>query len=466
MRTILILYIMILSSLYTNAVVIKRGAGRKEIRTKQLKYQHYSNIFNDYGWSYPDIKSLPVNFSNESFNFNFKGSSFDLHRNADGSISLTSNGANLGTSKEQTSNGDIYFDKHILGNKTIMRQRWVPYTHYVSRMVPVTKYRSVTTYVYDYSTKSSRAQSSQQMYTSYEMRSTAQTDYRWEVYAELVIDVPKYQYYDFTLSDSTNIILYRVDNNYYLQNVSYIYAEDNDGLKYILIDNNMNGSYTDVQDRIMFSSWNPYSKNSSYRKSLFLVSNKWYEINYLSTEYFLDFATTADVLTMDYKNDKYISGSDKGKIFFKNLPEKATFQINGKRYALNDRERGFKSEYGMYKITIKKRGYLDYDTVVVVDEKSPAAIISYKNTDIASTVEIQNIYSDGYFVNVSNNRGFRKTFYNLNKIEVPVGFNNFEIQTDGITVAKNLRSSAEGQNAIDFEQELKTQIPPEEEKKK
>jgi len=304
------------------------------------------------------------------------------------------------------------------------------------------------------------------MYTSHEMRSTAQTDYRWEVYAELVIDVPKYKYYDFTLSDSTNIILYRVDNNYYLQNVSYIYAEDNDGLKYILIDNNMNGSYTDVQDRIMFSSWNPYSKNSSYRKSLFLVSNKWYEINYLSTEYFLDFATTADVLTMDYKNDKYISGSDKGKIFFKNLPEKATFQINGKRYALNDRERGFKSEYGMYKITIKKRGYLDYDTVVVVDEKSPAAIISYKNTDIASTVEIQNIYSDGYFVNVSNNRGFRKTFYNLNKIEVPVGFNNFEIQTDGITVAKNLRSSAEGQNAIDFEQELKTQIPPEEEKKK
>ena len=466
MRTILIVLAIITTATFCRATTITRGNGKKEIRSRKLNTARYSNIFHDYGWSYPDLKSTQITIGNEGYNFSLNGVKYNLFKNENGSISINSNGAIISNSTEKSSKGECYFDKRILGTRTIRRQRWAPYTQYVGKMVPVTKYRSVTEYQWDYSTKSSHAVSKQQMYQDFEYRSTMQTSYRWETYYERVVDIPEYLHYTFTLNDSTNIILYHVNNNYYIQNASYMYAEDNDGLKYIFIDNNMNGSFTDPEDKAMFSSWNPYSRGSAYRKSLFLVSNKWYDINYLSEEYFIDFYTQNDNLVIDYKNEKYVNSSEKGNIAFQSLPGKANITINGKKYDLGNREKGYKIEYGMYKVTISQKEYLDYDTVLIVDEKTPHAVVKYQNTGLACKMEIKNIYSDGYFVNVSNENGFRKTYYNSNKVEMPSGKNKIEIFTDGITIEKNVTINPGDNEILNYEDELKKVLPPAEEQKK
>jgi hypothetical protein len=456
MKKLILLACFSLLAFATRAQTIHRWkSNSKEIKSNELTYQVYSNIFNDYGWTYPDIKCREIPLNKDGYRFDFKGSSYDIIKSSEEIVTVSKNGNIIASASRQKSRNDIYYNKKLLKLKAVTRSRWVSHTYYRSTMTAVTRYRPVTNYVYDYNTKSSHPVYSQQAYTALESHLTPYSVMEWQNYTEYVIDIPVYEHFSFTLNDSSHFIIYDAGGHYYLQNTSYAIARDDDKVNYVLVDNNQNGSFTDEDDEIMFNTWNPFNKSSKFRSSIYFRENAWQTIGYLAATEFLLVDISGSKLTIDNKNDKYIGGGDKGRLYVENLPDKTTCFINGEKYHLNDRKRGFKTEYGIFNLKISKPGFLDFDTTYTVNESNENIKITYRETGKASEFTIKNLYSKNYYVTVKNPSGYSKTYHNINKINIPEGKNEIEIYTDGNSIPFQASSSAGEEIVYDFEAELK-----------
>jgi hypothetical protein len=438
------------------AQTIKRwSGGKKEISSRQIAVKPRQNIFNDFGWSKPDIKSMEIDLKND-YKFSFKGNFVTLSKLPNDQMNLTYGNDSSLKAKKKTSKGDIYHNRNALQLKVIQRQRWVSYQVNELQRRPVTKYRTVATYEYNGSL-STKTVYKTESYTDWESHYVPVTKWKWEYYNDYVLVIPNYEYYSFLLADSSQLFVYEVsnngENNYYLQNVSYLSAVDEEGINHILIDGNVNGVYTDIQDQLFFNSWNPYSEKSSYRKVSFFRENNWYTLNYLKDEYFISTHVENGVLSLNYKNDEYTDSEERGSVSFTNFPTDASVEINGKRYSIKSSKKAYKSEYGFFKIKVSRPGYLDFEKTYTVDKNNLNQTIDYELTSQAATLEIKNIYVDDYFIVVTG-ENYYKTYYNKNNINIPAGENKIEIYTNGSAFTYSLNAEVGKSIDFDFEAEI------------
>jgi hypothetical protein len=336
---------------------------------KQIPVSLQQNIFKDFGWAKPELKGLRLTLENNKAPISWNNAAYTLLKEQDG-FSLKNENGFVAAGKNNRSHSDMYYDMSALTLKPVMRSRWVSYQTYTTQMVSVPHTRSVTRYVYDSYSKTSKPVYSMETYYSYETRMVPRTDWRWENYTVYELDIPDYEYYAFTMPDSTNLIIYDAKGGPYLQNASYLSAIDKDGINHVLIDANNNGTFLDQEDRIMFNSWNPYSKDSKYRPMRLFRENSWYGLAFLKNENFLTFSQKNGQLNLEYENDQYANSKEKGSVIFSGLPEKATLIINGQEFKTSKKDKVYKSEYGLFNARIVQKGKLDYETTYTVNKTS------------------------------------------------------------------------------------------------
>lgn len=430
------------------------------MNNKQMSCDLKENIFKDYGWSKPDIKGQKINLENNQAAFTWNGKSYTLQRDQEQLILKEASGTTISGQKKRSS-GDMYFDKSSLKLKPVQRSRWVSHQTTQMQTVMVTKTRPVTRYQYDYSSKTSRPVYSTESYMATEYRLVPKTEWKWEFYTDYEIDIPAYDYHTFTMPNGTHLVIYEANPGLVLQNISYYSAIDEQGINHVLLDADNNGSFLDQSDRIMFNSWNPYAKESNYRPVRFFRENSWYDLAYLKNENFLTIGLSNNTLSLQYENDAYAQSKEKGRVTFSDIPEKATLIINGQAFRSRSSDKTFKSEYGIFKARIQQKGYLDHEVTYTVNKDNPNPVIKYQPTAAAALLEIRNIFLPNYFVLVTNDKGYSRTYYNTSSLSVPTGNNQIQIYSEGFTFPYAFTARAEESTSLDFEAEIKKLKSPE-----
>lgn len=428
--------------------------GKTEMTSKQLPYNQHSNIFDEFNWTYPDIKSNPVAFEKGKATFQFAGKTFNAQLTGDKKLKISEGGVDK-ESDEMTSNGKMYYDKSSLKLKAVTQNVWTSRTVMTQQSVPVQRSRSVTSY--SYQNGRSVPVYRTEYYTAYEFRPVSKTEWYYAPRTTYVIDIPQYPYYSFSLADNITLVVYKAgENKCYVQNSAFMMATGDDKINHVFIDANSDGDFFDDDDRVMFNSWNPYSANSAFRSAGAYRDNKWYDIGELRKNNFLTFSANevSKTINIDYENSKYVDEDDKGKVTFSALPEDVRLFVNGKEYRAKKEEKKFKSQYGKFLVRIAQKGYIDFETTYTVDEKSPAVEIKYVTPAQAGSVKLLNIYEPNYSVTVSNASGYTRTYTNEAEFTVPVGKNNISIYSNGFTLNYDAEVEHNNTVAINFEDEV------------
>jgi hypothetical protein len=444
-----------------STTIARWGGGEYEVKNQTIKYDVRKNIFEDYGWTRPDIESKKIAFVNNEAVINWGGKKYTLKQeNAEEMSIADESNSSVGTSAERVSKKDIYYNKSLLKVITVYRQRWVSYTTYQSQSVPVQRSRQVSYSDYNYSTKSYTTRYRTEYYTAYEYRMLPKTDWRWETYTEYDVQIPEYNYYSFDIGD-TRMLIYKVTNNtdstteYYIQNAAYLLGKDENKLSYVCIDGNGNGIYGDGKDQMMFNSWNPYSKKSSYSKPrISFLDNYWYYLYRFKNDYMLEINCNNGAFNFVYENNAYYKSKKKGRIKFTGIPKGARVFINGKSYKLKNNKK-YKIQYGIYNINIPVLGYLDYEASTVINNNNSRTEVRYVQPGKAGKIVIANIFLDDFFVTVTNSDGDETTKMNSRAINASPGKNKVKIYSLGVSFEYEVDVEEGKTVSIDFEEELK-----------
>jgi hypothetical protein len=450
------LLFIILLSVSGYAQVIKRAAnGKARIPAKRLDYTLGTNIFAEFGWTKPDVKSKAITLSSKSFVFD--GVEYSLSESSEGELMLSDGKGYSFTSKLSKSKKDIYYDKSILLIKDTVKYRWVSHQEYRMENRLVTKTRPATRYQYDFVSKTTRTVYYQESYSVMEQHYVPYTSWRWESYHEYALNIPVYNYYSLKLKDYTQLFVYEIQEQgeikYFLQNPSYISAQDEAKINYIVVDNTCSGDYSGKENIILFNTWNPYSQSSSYKSMPYFRENSWYKSAYLYEEYFYEVSVTADSLILHNKNDEFKNEKRKGKLSITNMPEKAEIQINGREYSLKN-DRPYNCEYGLFTIRIVRKGYLDFEKSFVVNESSSENTIRFEETNPAIVFKIKDNVLSEYFLEVSNKSGYSRIYHNTDEVNLPEGENTIEIYSQGYSFKKVIVAEPGKEQIFDFQEEI------------
>lgn len=441
--------------------------GKTEMTSKKLTYTQHGNIFDEFSWTYPDIKSTPVTFTDNKSTFQFGGKTFNAQLTGNKKVKISS-GETEKEGEEMISNGKMYYDKSSLKLKAVTQNVWTSRTVMTSQMVPVQRSRSVTSY--SYQNGRSVPVYRTEYYTAYESRPVTKTEWYYAPRTTYVIDIPSYPYYSFKLADNITMVIYKAgDDRYYVQNSAYMIATGDDKINHVFIDANSDGDFFDDDDRVMFNSWNPYSASSAFRSAGAFRDNKWYDIGELRQNNFLTFSSdeTTHSLSIDYENSKYVEEDDKGKVLFSNIPEDAKLFVNGKEYHVKRGEKKFKSQYGKFLVRITQKGYVDFESTYTVDAAHPEITLAYTTPKEAGSIRLFNIYEPSFSITVSNSTGYSRTYTNELEFSAPVGKNTVSIYSNGFTLNYEAEVAHNETVAINFEDEvnkLKKENPTEGEK--
>lgn len=463
---LLIVFLLFYSSTYSQT--IKRWPnGRHEASDKELALQRHSNIFDKFLWTFPDVGSRTLAISDGKASFDLDGKDMKVRIDEGDEMRLSLADLEL-SSPLRTSKNNIYYDKSKLKMKAITQQVWTSYTTYEHQQVPVQKTRMVTSY--SYQNGKSVPQYRTESYTAYEGRSVPKTSWKYVPRTTWVLDIPSYDHYYFALPDSTGIIIYKLEGDQYrLQQVGYLLAKDEEDVNHVFIDVDANGVHFEDADRVMFNSWNPFSPTSTFKRAGHFMDNHWYGFRALRENNFLQFSIDPDSerLRIGYENSAFVDESDKGKVTFSGLPEKAKLFVNGKEYRVKKGGGKFKSQYGKFVARIQSDGAMDFEQIYVVDAEHPILEIRYVPTKAAGTVSISNIFQASFFVTITASDGFSQTLNGAKKFSVPTGKSTVTIYSDGFSLVKELDLEAGASLDINFEEEiksLKAEEAPEEKK--
>ncbi len=444
MRNFFVQFLLLLFSMQSFSQNIKlEKINETGLGGKKPSAQIKSNIFNDFAWTEPAYNAQKIEFVGNLYYFEMNGLSFQLTIVDSNMIEVKGNGSSMLMNKEVSKNG-IYFDKKNLALKSVEKQKWI------AHLIPESKVFSV---------KHLTPGSKVNYYTSFEPHTIVSTKWKWENTNDSILDIPCYVYYQFDLNDGRTLFIYEIkDSNgkrsYFIQNASYLIANDADGLEYILLDNNCNGNYTDDSDKIFFKSWNPNVKNSSFKRINFAKENCWYDHSFFNENFLIPYFQNG---RLNFENvvDNYFGNNKIGKLRFKNIPKKSTLVINNKEYDIHKGKNKFDCEYGIYKAIISCNGSVDFETIFTLNENNPEEEITYKKTAPAGILQINNIFLSNYFVTVKNSNGFQKTYLNTTKIAVPTGTNEVTIYFDGYQINHQFSINQNEIFEFDFENEIK-----------
>ena len=443
MRNLILAFFSTLISFNTFSQTIKRemlnetGLGGKKFYAKIR-----SNIFTDYPWINPEFQSKKIIFSNHFLYFELNGLSFQITEIDTNLMELKGSSSSMLIEKK-VSNGEIYYEKNRLTSKTVEKQKWVPHLTLDKKIIPVKHLSPGSTTNY---------------YTSFESHETPAINWKWENTNDSILKIPSYSYYQFELNDGRILFLYETINNagikeYFLQNASYLFASDADGVEYIFLDNNCNGNYTDAGDKFFFKSWNPYLRESKFKKISFAKENTWYDYSFFQDNFLIPYQHEGK-LHFESIPENYASSNQKGILKIKNISKKSTLVINKKEYPIHRWRNKFDCEYGIYKATISNKGFVDYETIFTINDGNPLEEIICQKNISAGTLLINNIFFNDYFITIKNATGFIKTYRNTNKIEAPKGINELIIYFDGYQISHQVEVNQNETIEFDFENEL------------
>lgn len=426
--------------------------------SRVIPVERHPDIFADFAWTTPSIKSVKVQ---DHFSFNGHNYSFAVSGET---LSLTAGGRTTAFG-ERKSKGKYYYDISRLKYDTVSRQRWVPKTVFVTESVPVQKTRQVPQTSFD---AKGMAHTSYRMefYTDWEFRTTTKTNWVWETYYERVVIVPEAVYFDVFGESGDHFLIYKTGEDavvsYYLQNPEYYLATEKNNTLFgvkdvalLCIDADSDGVFLSARDKILFNVWNPYSKDSRYRSIAQIMDNYWYQTGFISNNFFMDFALGDSGLAVDYANEKFIDGKAFGTVTVNNLPAnlKAKVMINGKNYGLKS-GKARKSEYGKYRMVISVPGHLDYESLYAIDGSCPQKTVDYELTAPAGTIQITNVFSPQYKVMVEN-ASYSNVYFTPKAFNLPYGTFTLTVSVDGFQLVKEISVGDGATIAIDFEKELK-----------
>lgn len=465
---IAVVSMLLFSSTSVLAQTIKRwGSGQVEIKNNRLDYAQFQNVFKDYKWTYPDIKSKPMHFINGVCTFKVKGQRYTAALK-DLQMTVKCENGDTFCGVKQVSDQDMYFDKSKLTYTTITTSTWTPRTVFRSEMYPVQMSRMVpyTTY----SNGQARTSYRTEFYTTYQSRMVAHTEWQWQPSTRLVPHIPQYPYYSFNLDNEDQFVVYESDGNYYFQNSSYLQATDENDVKYIFIDTDNNGYYLDKFDQMMFNTWNPNDQTSAFRSAGTFIENHWYTMAQLQEDFFVTFRSTENgVILMESENNRYANEVRWGKVKFAGLSRELRLYVNGKHYGFGGKTRRLKSEYGKFKVRIEREGYQDFERVYEINDRNPEVVITYEQTPEAAYVRIDHVFEGGYMVAVAAD-GYQKNHYctsngNAQDIKVPTGRGTVTIHAGGATFTSKYNLRPSEIHFVDFGEkaELEDSKPKEEE---
>jgi hypothetical protein len=439
--------------------ITRMPQGVKEFSSTVVGVKKHENIFEQYMWTYPDLTSRKIGksfiFSNEPFTF----------ETGNGAITVIHNGSAY-TFPKQKSN-KVYMNLSTLESTTVLSQRWVPKTVIEVQTVPVMKTRQVpvTTFGPD-GIASTTFQT--EFYTDFETRHVPVTKWEWENYPVTTYYFPVVEYCQAAIGNKYFFIIYETGNanekEYYLQNSSYLLTKSGENeifgsskLALVFADTDSNGSFFDPTDMVLFNTWNPFDRESSYSFTNLFVDNRWYTLNALAEENFLYFEEREkdQAVFIGYENDRYLNEKNTGKVTFKNLKgTEARIFINGNEYNLffgNE----LTAEYGKYRIRITNPGYLDYEEVYTINGENPHKVIEYALTEKAGTIGITNIFAQGYIVEIRSEK-INKFYLNAKQINLPAGKYHVSINVHGFLLEKEITVTISKTSEIDYEQEIMT----------
>ncbi len=407
-------------SCITYSQLIKRFSAQQfEFINKQMNAQVKKDIFTDFAWLAPDFKSNKVLLEEKAYFFMMNEAGIQIREIDSDFFELKGNGNYLLVSREFSKN-NIYYDRNILQKRATIINKWCPNFLFGSTKI----------------------------------------NWSWGACLDSVLTIPSYPFYPFLLRDNSLFYLYEVldsigHKNYYLQNASYVLAVDGNGVKYILLDADCNGSYTDGNDKILFNTWNPYQKESGYKKLPLLKENFWYNQSYLNNTFFLTFHLHHGKFYITDENSIYSSEIKKGVIHFTKIPNEATLFINDTSYQLHKGTTSFECEYGKYNARIYVKGFKDFETAFTINDSNSNTIIRYPKTSASATVSIKNIPSTSFIITIKNTSGQNQVLINSNTFSVSNNINDIEIYCDGYNLKCSIDVLKNNFYEIDFREELK-----------
>lgn len=462
-RFILLFTVLILSfasGSMDSAQLVVRMPERNMVKgDRSLPFEYKADIFENYLWVTPPLYGKEVFFDNGRLNVPFAGGVLKFSRLDDGSITMDENGKIVSATASVTKE-DHYYNLDILKWKTIMRQRQVPKTEWVTERVAVTKTRWVTERVpvqktrtvYDPVTKSHRTEtytdwetrSRCETYTDYEDRRVTKTTWEWQTVPEQVLDIPQYTAYKFPLQNDNQIMLYTIADDkgrhYMFQHMGYCIAGDkvpgifgkDIPILLVLLDGDQDGFFDGPGDYIMYNTWNPYDRNQKYQQIMNYQDNRWLRLQSLAEESFITVKAdpASKQLSLINANTLFLGDSSRGTITITNLPKDGKLFINGRQYKYNKKgEFKTKIEYGRYRAVISRKGYFDQTIHFLVDKTHPTFITAYTEQPRSASLTLINHGFRTWKFTVIDNSGKEWTVYNNNVLAIPGG--NYRIIVSG-----------------------------------
>lgn len=451
-KTFVVLISFLLVSCMTNQIV-RWPSKSDEQKSRYLEKKSNKSIFKDFLWTTPPVTSRKIEnnfkFNDEDFTFNIINKQLLLIRN----------GNELKFDLIKSEN-NIYPNTEYLQSTTKTVQKWVPKTTTLPETVPVQKTRTVPVTTFGPNGAASTSFNTE-YYTDFETRFVTKTDWVWEFETIKSYTIPDFDFYNIELDNEINFYIYNINNEYFLQNPSYLLCKETNKsfwgekeVNLIFIDSNANGIFLEMDDQILFNTWNPYDPNDTYSEISYLMDNQWYYGEVLKNDLYLDFSIKNNLIYISYLNEKYIGNENLGSLTVTGIDMlKADIFLNGKKYNIKN-DKAFKTEYGFFNMRIFLKNHVDYYDSFVVDDVNPDKVIKYKFTEPATLLKITNIFSKNYFVTINNKLGM-KTYYNLKEINIPYGENEIDINVNGFSLKKNITASRPDTIEIDFEKEIK-----------
>lgn len=464
--------LLILCSCYKT--IIRWPVETPEFISQRITYHRYSNIFQDFLWTCPPLNGIELTFENDTAYIKFCNKSVTFIRENEKLILPSESGKTVVTFNQ--SDTLHYAEFSSLKLKSSIKQRWVPRTEYVfktvmeQKMVPVTKTRTVPvqTYTgYGYTT-SYRTETYTEYQTKfvYVQKYVPETRWKWEYYTEYSIDIPEIEYSELTVY-GIPVTIYRTNydgtNRYYFQNSSYLQFGDSKGTFYkkdecntLILDVNSNGDYFDHEDRILFNTWNPYDKNSSYRSIENFIHNKWLpvynvckDLNFCLTDY-----SEESSVEIDYINSDYININQTGNFTLHSIPDNASVFLNGVPYKQFKGKIDRSIELGIYRMVIKRDGYLDKEQYFEISEKSPLLELTFPTMEPGGQLSISNIDDKGWFLTTRNNEGKEEFYTGCKNVYLPLGDYKVTIHLKGFELTKDVSISFEEPVIINYQKEI------------
>lgn len=423
-----------------------------EQQSRSLEKVSNKSIFNDFLWTTPPTSAIEIE---SEFFFNNEAYSFEVNNEQ---LTIFKDDKKFEFSKMK-SDGEIYPNTDFLEPTTKIVTKWVPKTRTVTETVPVQKTRTVPVTSFNADGTSSTSFQTE-FYTDFETRFVTKTEWVWESYSELSYKVPRFEYFNVEIDSNTNFYIYVINDKYYLQNPSYLLCKEMNQsfwgekeVNLIFIDSNANGIFLEEDDHILFNIWNPYDPDSSYKEISYLMDNKWYYLDTLKKELYLEFSMDADLINISYLNEEFIGNEKSGTLTINGIENLQTkTYVNGKKYNIKN-NKPFNIEFGQFNIKVILANHVDYFDSFRIDDQNQHHIIKYNITEPAALLKIKNIFSNNYFVNISNST-YNKTYYKLKEINLPYGENFVEINVNGFSLKKTINVSSSEEIEIDFEDEI------------